>query len=297
MENQPRNKLTKSSRDEELDKIEIKNKEKFYFDNVFNYLCDLQEEPSSDENSKEKIYQKRIAQNVEKKKSNYSRTNNFKPKTFSKGGANKEVKTKKKYQEDIQNEEIIDNEERNNELAALNAPQDEEAKKKKRKFGIKALRKIVRKLTGSFNKEELTLMIWEVDTNLDGYVSFEEYEKMYKRCITDSKEREPKKLYNLILFLMFDKEQKNYITIEDTLEILCVRNTNGIDAAINDIFNKEIKDEKGKVKQTGQKNETLTFQEFSERMLSLSLRKRTILMNKKKIFCENLTNEAIAGKK
>ena len=46
----------------------------------------------------------------------------------------------------------------------------------------------------------------------DGYVSFEEYEKMYKRCVLDEKEREPKKLYYLVQFLMFDKEQTNYIT-------------------------------------------------------------------------------------
>ena len=120
---------------------------------------------------------------------------------------------------------------------------------------------------------------------------------MYKRCVLDEKEREPKKLYYLVQFLMFDKEQKNYITIEDTLEILCVRNTNGIDAAIDSIFDVENKDEKGNVQKTGKKNETLTYQEFAERMHSLSLRKRTLLMNKKKIFCEKIKEEAIKNKK
>lgn len=114
--------------------------------------------------------------------------------------------------------------------------EDEEAKIRKCKFGSKALRKIMRKLTGSFIKEEIKLMIWEVDSNLDNFVNFDEYERMYKRCIIDDKEHEPKKLYYLIQFLMFDKENKDYITIEDTLEVLCVRNTNGIDAAINEIF-------------------------------------------------------------
>ena len=48
---------------------------------------------------------------------------------------------------------------------------------------------------------------------------------------------------------------------------------------------------------TGKKNETLTYQEFAERMHSLSLRKRTLLMNKKKIFCEKIKEEAIKNKK
>ena len=45
-------------------------------------------------------------------------------------------------------------------------------------------------------------MIWEVDTNLNGYISYDEYERMYKRCVVDKKELEPKKLYTLIQFLM-----------------------------------------------------------------------------------------------
>ena len=35
-------------------------------------------------------------------------------------------------------------------------------------------------------------MIWEVDTNLNGYISYDEYERMYKRCVVDKKELEPK---------------------------------------------------------------------------------------------------------
>ena len=34
---------------------------------------------------------------------------------------------------------------------------------------------------------------------------------------------------------MYDKDKKSFITVEDTLEVLCVRHPN-IDAAINEIF-------------------------------------------------------------
>jgi len=159
--------------------------------------------------------------------------------------------------------------------------------------GKKALRKILKKLKGKYNKKDVELMVWEVDTNLNGYISFDEYERMYKNCVIDKKEREPKKLYTLVQFLMFDKEHKGYITEEDTLEILCIRNNNGLDNAINDIFMIEVKDEKGNIKRTRNKKETINYEEFEERMHSLSLRQRTILMNRKKIFCEKLKEESI----
>ena len=136
-------------------------------------------------------------------------------------------------------------------------------------------------------------MIWEIDSNLDGFITYDEYERMYKRCVSDTKEKEPKKLYYLVQFLMFDKEKKDYITVEDTLEVLCVRNTNGIDAAIDDIFNIEEKDEKGNQKKPVKKNETLTYQQFSQRMHNLSLKKRTLIMNKKKLFCQKVQQEAL----
>ena len=50
----------KISFDEQVGGVEIKNREKFYFENVFKDLCALEKEPSSDENSKEKRYLREI---------------------------------------------------------------------------------------------------------------------------------------------------------------------------------------------------------------------------------------------
>jgi Ca2+-binding EF-hand superfamily protein len=195
---------------------------------------------------------------------------------------------KKEYAEDTKN---------NNQIDLYKDPEKEEEKLRHDRFGKKALRKIFKKLTGTFNKKDIELMIWEVDTNLNGYISYDEYERMYKRCVVDKKELEPKKLYTLVQFLMFDKEHKGYITEEDTLEVLCVRNNNGLDNAINDIFMEEIKDEKGRIIRTKNKRETINYEEFSERMHSLSLRQRTLFMNKKKSFCEKIKEEAIQNSK
>ena len=294
----------KISFEEQINSVEIKNREKLYFENIFKDLCALEKEPSSDENSKEKKYLKEIEEKAKLKQMKIQ-NNGFKSKTMSISQRSKSKKKsklkkakddtkespqplgKKQYLEDTKNEKID----------LYKDPEKEEEKLRHDRFGKKALRKIFKKLTGTFNKRDIELMIWEVDTNLNGYISFDEYERMYKRCVIDKKELEPKKLYTLVQFLMFDKEHKGYITEEDTLEVLCVRNNNGLDNAINDIFMEEIKDEKGKIIRTRKKRETINYEEFQERMHSLSLRQRTLFMNKKKNFCEKIKEEAIQNSK
>ena len=300
MENSKNNnsQLKKLSFEEEVSKVEIKNREKFYFENVFKDLCALEKEPSSDENSKEKKYLREIEEKVKQKQmkiqyGSISSKNKLKKSGKKKKQMNSEndskisLADKKEYEEDT----------KNNQIDLYKDPEKEEEKLRHDRFGKKALRKIFKKLTGTFNKKDIELMIWEVDTNLNGYISYDEYERMYKRCVVDKKELEPKKLYTLVQFLMFDKEHKGYITEEDTLEVLCVRNNNGLDNAINDIFMEEIKDEKGKIIRTKNKRETINYEEFSERMHSLSLRQRTLFMNKKKSFCEKIKEEAIQNSK
>ena len=283
---------------EKMDEIEIKNKEKQYFEGVFQYLCELEKEPSSDENSKQKKYYREINEKAKSKQMKSTLTN-FKSKTLKEKTKRKQnVENNKKFKEDEEKKQNEDDQnENNNNIIDYKDPEEEEKRIKSGKFGVKALRKIFKKLTKTFNKNEIKLMIWEVDTNLDGFISYDEYERMYKRCLIDEKEKEPKKLYHLIQFLMFDKERKGEITEEDTLEVLVVRNNNGLDNAINDIFDIEKKDEKGNIKRTGKKKERMNFKEFSERMHNLSLRKRTLLKNKKKLFCEKVKEEVMNNAK
>ena len=309
----PKKKLTHK---EEYNMVEIKNKEKIYFENVFRDLCALEKEESSDNNTKEKKYQKIKGKmkiyNAKKTKAIIppKDKNNSPKKNKIMEEPKKQVQPPipiKKYNEDINldtdslSEDSSEEKEKEkpieNCLDLYKDPEKEEEKLKRDRFGKKALRKMLKKLTGKFNKKDIELMIWEVDTNLNGYISYDEYERMYKNCVIDKKEREPKRLYNLVQFLMFDKEHKGYITEEDTLEILCIRNNNGLDNAINDIFAIEIKDEKGNVKRTKKKKDIINYEEFQERMHSLSLRQRAILMNQKKIFCDKVKEEAMQNAK
>ena len=75
-------------------------------------------------------------------------------------------------------------------------------------------------------RTQVNLIIWEVDDDLDGYVNYQEFLTMYKRCIVSEKlarqhglepRLEPRKLFNLVQFLMYDKTFKGRVTVEETL--------------------------------------------------------------------------------
>ena len=255
----------KRTEEENLKKIELQQSEKIRLNYVFNQLCELENEKSSDDDSKSKKYLRAINEKAKKKQMKIE-----KPKYKS----NFEKANKKKYKNKDEEDE-----------------EEKEKKPPKKKFSQKALRKVIRKLCNEFAKDELANMIWEVDENLDGYVSEEEFENMYKKCITDENEEEGKKLFYLTQFLMYDKDEKHEICVEDTLEILCARHQNNVDQALDAIFDIEKVYENGKKKKI--KRETISFLEYSKRMHELSMKKRNEISNLKKTFCDNLKQEAL----
>ena len=266
----------KETQEQKLAKIEIKSSEQVRLNAVFDQFCAYEEEPSSDEDSKEKLYKKKIEERANAKKMKQPKST-FVSQTMKKT----QKKTAKKFKEDDDDQE-----------------QKEKEKAHKKKFSFKALRKTIRNLCDEYAKDEIEQMIWEVDENSDGYVSEKEFTNMYKKCIVDDKEEEAKKLFYLVQFLMYDKENKHYITVEDTLEILCARNQAQMDANIDAIFDIEVKDPKtGKVKKM--KKEQMTYLEYADRMHKISMKKRNEISNRKKLFCQRLKEEAVAngGKK
>lgn len=105
------------------------------------------------------------------------------------------------------------------------------------------------------SRNNVEQIIWEVDDDLDGYVNYDEFLTMYKRCIVSEKlcrehglhpEHEPKKLFNLTQFLMYDKTFKGKVTVEETLQILFVRHgRDKLDEEIKHIFGDNEKNEDG----------------------------------------------------
>ena len=99
-------------------------------------------------------------------------------------------------------------------------------------------------------RNQIKLMIWEVDDDLDGFVSRDEFMTMYKRCISDKTDLEPRGLFNLVQFLMYDKTFKGRVTVEETLQILFVRyGRDRLDDEIKAIFGDEEKNPDGSDKE------------------------------------------------
>lgn len=206
--------------DEILNSIKLNPIEKESLDKVFENLTMLEQEASSDDESTQKQYLKNIESKANEKKMKIKLTETTTQQS------KKQAPTHDKFFKD----EVKEVKER------ISDKEEEEKRLQKLKFGKKALRKTLRQLTDIIDKQDINVMIWENDENLDGYIDYNEFEKMYKRCIIDSKEEEPKKLYHLVQFLMYDKEKKGYIIEEDTLEILYIRYKSEFEKAITNIF-------------------------------------------------------------
>lgn len=83
----------------------------------------------------------------------------------------------------------------------------------KDKFDKKDIIRILTELNFPFSKPEVDQWIWEVDEDLDGSINEYEFTLMYKRCIFDKTWLEPRNLFNLVQFLMYDLAGRGKITV------------------------------------------------------------------------------------
>ena len=131
-------------------------------------------------------------------------------------------------------------------------------KEGKGKIGPQDLMKMLTELGLKLLKSEVALYIWEVDDDLDGFINWDEYMKMYKRSISDVTGLEPRRLFNLVQFLMYDEHFKGKVTVEETLQIMYVRHgREHLDDEITAIFGHEENNPDGSEK-------TITFGEYCE---------------------------------
>ena len=256
--------------DQDVKNIDLKPIEKKRLDIVYDELSKLEQEPSSDEDSLTKKYLKEVEKNANLKKMNKSEF------TYKENKNIKKEKNKK-------------NNKKLNELKEEKEDSDTQNKKPEIKISQKGLRKMLRLYTNKkYPPEEIEQMIWEVDEDMDGKVSKYEMEKMYKRCIVDKEELEPKKLFYFILFLMFDKENKRSINEEDTLELLRVRHRS--DKEFNDSIN-EIFNPNGLKKKNVDDDERLNYEDFVKTMMDLVLKKRDLVKDKRENYCNHIKEQ------
>jgi len=80
-------------------------------------------------------------------------------------------------------------------------------------------------------------MIWEVDENNDGGVDWDEFVTMFYRAKDDELGWEPRKLYNIVDFMMVDKDCSGTIDVDECMEILYRRfGKNDLEAKVNEFM-------------------------------------------------------------
>ena len=70
------------------------------------------------------------------------------------------------------------------------------------------------------NKKEVEDMLWEVDEDSDGAVSWGEFQLMFRRNITDKTGLEPCQLFSVVQFLMYDKDFTGMVSLDQTMHML-----------------------------------------------------------------------------
>lgn len=81
----------------------------------------------------------------------------------------------------------------------------------------------LKKLQYRCSRQDVQDMIWEVDEDLDGAVSWEEFECLFWRKRTDKSGWEPRRLFNVLEFMMYDKDSSGSIDLDECMEILYQR--------------------------------------------------------------------------
>ena len=66
-------------------------------------------------------------------------------------------------------------------------------------------------------------MIWEVDEDCDGCVNWAEFQAMFERCRDDRAGTEPRQLFNVVQFVIHDREGVGRVSLEEALRIIYLR--------------------------------------------------------------------------
>ena len=83
-------------------------------------------------------------------------------------------------------------------------------------------------VAGVTKQPDVQDMIWEVDEDCDQCVSWQEFQSMYRRCRNDTTGYEPRRLFNVVEFVMNDKDDSGTVSVEEAMSVLYLRYGKGV---------------------------------------------------------------------
>lgn len=150
------------------------------------------------------------------------------------------------------------------ELESLRRVFEQVDKNKDGKIDFKELDEQLVKLDYRAKRVEVEDMIWEVDEDCDHMVSWEEFKLMFHRCRSDKTGLEPRKLFNVVEFMMHDKDSSGTIDMDECMEILFRRfGKDQLEERTNEFF-----------KHDTDGDNAISFAEFQRQMMAIRPRKR-----------------------
>ena len=130
-----------------------------------------------------------------------------------------------------------------NELVTLQNLQrvfDNLDKKCDKKIDSEELYEYLRFLGYRCNMTNVNDLIWEVDEDSDGCISWQEFKNMFYRVRHDKTGWEPRQLFNVVEFMMHDKDCSGTIDMEECMEILFRRfGKEQLEAKVNEFFGQD----------------------------------------------------------
>merc|ERR1712226_448213 len=137
------------------------------------------------------------------------------------------------------------------------------------KIDAKELFDTLGKLDYRPKKAEIDDMIWEVDEDCDKCVSWDEFRLIFERCRSDKTGLEPRKLFNVVEFMMHDKDASGKIDMDECMEILFRRfGKDQLEQRTNEFF-----------KHDTDGDNSISFVEFQKQMSQIRPKRRDIARN------------------
>lgn len=105
------------------------------------------------------------------------------------------------------------------------------------KIDAEDLGSVLKQLGYQTKRSEIHDMIWEIDDDCDKCVNWHEFQAMFYRCRGDKTGYEPRRFFNVVEFLLNDKDDSGSVSLEEATQILYLRfGKYSLDAHLQEIF-------------------------------------------------------------
>lgn len=92
-----------------------------------------------------------------------------------------------------------------------------------KKISVQDVSEMLKRLGHKVQRSEIEEMIWVVDEDLDMALNWNELKLMYARNLADKTGLEPSKMYHLVQFLIYDKNENGMVSVDETMNMLYAR--------------------------------------------------------------------------